>query len=262
MNNQQNFQKVAFLDTNILHYIGIYLEYAQKEGLSLSVDKEKAIQNINGRADADLKKSLKQGLETVYFLSGHKVQVQYSPISELELLSGRARGRAILSAAKEKVPDRMWSRFREEQISDRVSVDDLKDVKDGVDRLTSLLKESGVAVKMSGGDEMRDVLELAKGINGLIYMEAKDSIIYASTLLAKADCLFSADEYLRDTINKIRGMGSSGDTDRYKGIRKQLRQLSDIRPGTAVEVELPSAHTITAQGNVKPALVLKCNRSS
>ena len=253
MNDRQDFWKVVFLDTNTLHYIGIYLEYAQEKSLyPYSQDiKEKAIANINEQAKADVKPSLKRGLEAVDYFRSSGVQVQYSPISELELLTGKARGRALLSAAKEGVPDRMYSRLREGQISDRVGVAGLKQIKEKVDGLTSLLKDSGVAVEMSVSNETRDVLELAKGINGLIYMEPKDSIIYASTLVAKADYLFTNDEYLRNTINTIQGLRSSGDTTRDREIRRQLRQLVS---GTADEVELPSAHTITADGKDEPKI--------
>ncbi len=259
MNDRQDFWKVVFLDTNTLHYIGIYLEYAQEKSLyPYSQDiKEKAIANINEQAKADVKPSLKRGLETVDYFRSSGVQVQYSPISELELLTGKARGRALLRAAREGVPDRMYSRFLEKEISARVGVDDLKEVKEKVDGLTSLLEKLDVVVKMSRGDETRDVLELAKGINGLIYMQAMDSIIYASTLVAKADYLFTSDKYLRNTINRIQGLRSSGDTTRDREIRRQLRQLvSNIipGPGTADKVELPSAHTITAGGTAKPEI--------
>ena len=259
MNNQQDLQKLVFLDTNTLHYIGIYLEYAQERSLyPYSQDaKEKAIANINEQAKADVKPSLKRGLETVDYFRSSGVEVQYSPISELELLTGKARGRALLSAAKEGVPDRMYSRFLEKEISARVGVAGLKEIKEKVDGLTSLLKDSGVAVEMRVSNETRDVLELAKGINGLIYMQAMDSIIYASTLVAKADYLFTSDEYLKKTINRIQGLRSSGDTTRDREIRRQLRQLVNNiipGPGTADKVELPSAHTITAGGTAKPEI--------
>ena len=258
MDSQQNLQRIAFLDTNILHYIGIYLEYAKGSDLfpwspeKSTAEKENAAARVDNLEEAGLKKSLKQGLETIAFLSAQEVQVQYAPVSELELLNGRAKGRAILSAAKEGVPDRMWSRLGEEEIRERVDISELTTVKDGINGLTSLLGESGIAVRTNDRDRTRDVLELAKGINGLIYIEAMDSIIYASALVAKADYLFTADKYLRDTVNYI---CSPNDIAPYEEIREKLRQLvGDITLGTADEVELPSAHMITADGNVKPAI--------
>jgi hypothetical protein len=256
MNEQNVIQKLAFLDTNTLHYIGIYLEYAKKNDLfpksTNDIAKEAAAENVNSLAEADLRKSLKRGLETVYFLSTNAVQVQYAPISELELLTGRTKGKAIVSAAKEGVPDRMWSRFREDEIRERVTPADLLKIKDKVDELTFMLEESGVAVKTSHGNETNEVLALAKGINGLVYMEAMDSIIYASALVIQADYLFTSDEYLKKTVNYIH---SPNGESRYEEIRRELQQLvSHLILGEADAVELPSAHTITSDGTLKPDL--------
>ncbi|MXX10352.1 MAG: hypothetical protein F4201_01670 [Nitrospira sp. SB0677_bin_15] len=250
------FQKLAFLDTNTLHYIGIYLEYAKENGLFPNVaqnatkEKDSAVESLNNLAEVDLRKSLKRGLETVYFLSTNDVQVQYAPISELELLTGRTKGKAIVSAAREGVPDRMWSHFREDEIRERVTLTDLVDVKDKVDGLTSILQESGVAVKTRRSDQTNEVLELAKGVNGLVYMEAVDSIIYASALVAQADYLFTSDGYLKKTVNSIHNPNGES---RHEEIRRKLQQLvSRIILGRADAVELPSAHTITADGKLEP----------
>ena len=258
MNDRNALQKLAFLDTNTLHYIGIYLEYAKENDLfprganDAAKEKEAAAENVNNLAEVDLKKSLKRGLETVYFLSTQDVQVEYAPVSELELLTGKTKGKAIMSAAKEGVPDRMWSRFREDEIRERVASTDLADIKDKVDRLTSMLEESGVAVKTSRSDQTSEALELAKGINGLVYMKSMDSIIYASAIIAQADYLFTADEYLKETVNYIHGPNSES---RYEEIRRKLQQLvSQIILGNADAIELPSAHTITPDGTLKPTL--------
>lgn len=252
---ERNFlHKVAFLDTNTLHCIGIYLEYAKKKGLFPwdTDEKEAAIKNVNDLADAALKKSLKRGIETIDFLSTQDVQVQYAPVSELELLTGRTKGKAILIAANEGVPDRMWSQLREKEIHERVSPNDLADIKYRVDELTSMLGESGVAVKTSRSDQANDALELATGINGLVYMGAMDSIIYASAIVAQADYLFTMDGYLRTTVHHIH---SPCDKPRYEEIRRQLQQLvSQIILGSTTDVVLPSAHTVTADGALEPEL--------
>lgn len=252
MKKAQPFWKVAFLDTNTLHYIGIYLEYAKKNNLSPQDPKAKAIAKINNLSEADLQKSLKKGLKTIDFLSTQDVQVQYAPISELELLTGKAKGKAILSAAKEGISDRMWSRFREEEIRDRVGPTDLADIKDRIDGLTSMLEEFGIAVKTSLSNQASDVLELAKEINGLVYMGAMDSIIYANALVVQADYFLTSDGYLKDTINHIHDPRGE---PQYKKIKQQLREIvRRIILGNADDVELPSAHTVTDRGTLKPDL--------
>lgn len=257
MNEKQSFRRVVFLDTNTLHYIGVYLEYAKENRLfpmgtkDTAKEKEAAAENVNNFAEVVVRKSLKRGLETVYFLLRQEnVQVQYAPVSELELLTGRTRGKAIMSAAKEGIPDRMWSHFREDEIRERVSLTELADIKERVDGLTSMLEESGVAVKTGGRDRTSEVLELARGINGLVYMEPIDSIIYASSLVAQADYLFTADGYLKETVNYIYGLGSE---PHYEEIRKKLQELiSQIILGNPNDVELPSSYTVTADGGVRP----------
>ena len=252
MNDQSAFQKLAFLDTNTLHYIGIYLVYAKENNLYPRGLKEAAKENVNDLADTNLKKGLKRGLETIYFLSTQDVQVQYAPVSELELLIGRTKGKAIMSAAEEGVPDRMWSRFREDEIRERVGPTDLAIIQSRIDRLTSMLEESDVAVKTSHSDQASDALELAKGINGLVYMGAMDSIIYASALVAQADYLFTADEHLKKTVNYIY---SPCGKSRYEGIRRLLQQLvSRIILGNADDIQLPRAHTVTGEGELSPSL--------
>lgn len=252
MNDSHSLQKVAFLDTNTLHYIGIYLEYAKENDLYPWGFKEAAKKNMNDLSDVDLKKSLKRGIETIDFLSTQDVQVQYAPVSELELLTGRAKGKAILSAAKEGVSDRMWSRFREEEIRERVGPTDLTDIKDRVDGLTSMLEESGIAVKTSRSDQASDVLELAKDINGLVYMEAMDSIIYANALVIQAAYLLTSDGYLKDTVNHIHNPCGK---PHYEKIKQKLQEIvGRIILGNADDVELPSAHTVTDRGTLKPDL--------
>lgn len=251
MKKMQSFRQVAFLDTNTLHYIGIYLEYAKKNDLypqDLKA-KEVAVAKVNNLPEANLQKSLKKGLETIDFLLNQDVQIQYAPISELELLTGKARGKAMLRAAEEGVSDRIWSRFREEDIRERVGPTDLAEIKDKIDGLTSVLGEFGIAVKTIRSDQASDVLELAKDINGLVYMDAMDSIIYANALVVQADYFLTSDEYFKNTINHIRGKSH------YEGIKQQLREIvGRIILGNADDVELPSAHTVTDRGTIKPQL--------
>ena len=256
MIEKNGFHKVAFLDTNTLHYIGIYLEYAKGKGLfpwnieDSASGKDVAIENVNNKAEANLKKSLKRGIETVDFLLTQNVQVQYAPISELELITTRTKGKEIISAANEGIPDRILSRFYEEEIQELVDTTDLANIKGRVNSLSTMLEESGVAIETK--HQTNESLELANEINGLVYVDAMDSIIYASAILAQADYLFTADKYLKNTVNDIH---NPPDNSRYGKIRQQLQQLvSQIILGNAEDIELPSAHTITADGNPQPDL--------
>lgn len=183
------------------------------------------------------------------------LQVEYSLVSELELIAGKTKGQAIMSLAKEGVPDRMWSRFpQEDLIRDRVRLQDMSRITGSIDELATLLEKSGVALRIHASQRTGDVLDLAKFVNGLVYMEPMDSIIYASTLIAEADFLFTSDKFLRKTVNQIQ----RGEGDRYSEINTRLSdQVGRMIVRSSDEVELATAHGVTPDGNIRPELPSK-----
>ena len=251
MNRQHKFQKVVFLDTMTLHYIRLCLEYAKDNNLPYPKDRQ-AASNLGSCFDKvpekRLKESLKQGLETITLLSNNDVQIEYAPVSELEMLTGIAKGDALIKAAKEGVPSRMWSRFPENEIRERITTAELEAIKDRIDGLDSMLEESGVVVTSSDSKRTNDVNDLAKCIVSLIYMGEMDSIIYASALIAGADYLVTADSYLKKTVNLVHDSADG----RYKGIRQTLKKfISDLTLEESSVVELPRAFTVTHNGKLK-----------
>lgn len=266
MSDKYEYLKVAFLDTNTLHYIGLYLCYAKKNKLypwtagARTKDVDAAKDDVSNFAEDNLKLSLKRGLATVHVLLTHNLQVQYSPASELELLTGKTRGKAILSAAKEGIPDRMWTRFYEDEVRSRLNLADMKAISETVHRLSVTLEDSGVAVKANVQDRTQDALYLAKEINGVVYMEPMDSIIYASSIIAGADYFVTADGSLIRTINCIRdGDGNPS----YERISKRLKKrVSGIHLESPDEVDLPRAFTVTPAGTLRPDVQLARGRGS
>ena len=223
---EEDCKVVAFLDTNALHSIHLYLARAEREGLYPFAAGEdtiaKAREHLGNVQDSNLKKGLKQGLDIVTGLAGPEVdvRVEYSPVSELELIAGRAKGRAIVSAAREGIPDRMWTRFHEPEVSERLTMADLSEVKTSVERLGSAMERAGIPATVSDPERTRDALDLAKEIAGLVYLRMADSVIYASALVAGADCLITRDEYFRKTVNHIRNGENT-----YVEIKQKLRVL-------------------------------------
>ena len=230
MSSTYRHQKVAFLDTNVVHYIGLYLKYAKDEDLfpwdSAEEDDESAVTRASRAVDSieenNLADALKKGLATVAMVATEALSVQYAAVSQLELLTGRAKGQAILDAAGEGLPARMWSRFSEDEIARRVSIERLTDIKADVNNLTEMLGDARIAVVESRLGPTVEVLGLAMGINGLVYVDAMDSIIYANALLSQADYLYTADGYLKRTVNRI---ANPEQGSRYLQIKEQLRQL-------------------------------------
>ena len=253
MNEEQTFRKVVFLDTMTLHYIRLCLEYAKNYNLEFPTDEQTVsiLKNHFGSVSEEpLRESLLKGLETIYLLSRHDVQIEYAPVSEIEMLTGIAEGEARIKMAQEGIPYRMWSGFSQREIRDRIAAEDLAAIKDRIDTLDSRLEESGVTVTRSDSNRTNEVIELAKGIVGLIYMGEIDSIIYASAVAAGADYLVTADGYLRKTVNNIR----DSKDQRYEEIRRKLNELiSEVILETSGEFDLPQAFRVTHTGKGVPS---------
>ena len=141
------------------------------------------------------------------------------------------------NAAREGIPDRMWTRFREQEISARLSTAVLKDIRTKVEGLGPALEKADILATVSDLDRTRDVFELAKGISGLVYLEMADSVIYASALVAGADYLLTGDEYFRKTVNRIR----TGQ-EPYDEVRRKLQALiGQITLDLPDDIDLPEA---------------------
>ena len=212
MNTEYPFRKVGFLDTNSLHFISLYMSYAEKEHLypfeSDATEATEAIGIAKGRlqeTQGQLRESLLDGLEIISWMKTNGAKVEYSPMTRLELLTGRLRGRALQAAATEGIPDRMWNHFwaDEEEIYKRLTPKDLEDTYAGIDSLEAVLTGAGIEVSVDV-ERARDVLELANVISERVYVQAVDCVIYASAVVARADHLITRDSYLRKTVNRIR----------------------------------------------------------
>ena len=200
-------RKVAFLDTNVLHFMDLYLRRAKDHGLfPFGSDETAARESLKAIEYESLKLKLNKGLNVLEHLRrGNNFHVEYSSACELELMAGRARGKAIEKAAAEGVPERMWwSRFTDSDVGDRLVASDLTTIGETVEGLRRLIDEAGIDATVGRSDRSRDVLELAKDVMGIVYMSAMDSIIYAGALVAEADNVFSYDDYLRKTVNRLK----------------------------------------------------------
>ena len=254
--NDENISRVAFLDSNTLHYIRLYLSHAKENnfypfGNNHDLTNLRSI--LGSGSDSELAKALKRGLETVRYIAGEDriEHVEYAAVSELELLSGMARGKALIKTAGVSPPHRMWTRVQEKYIHDLLSSADLCEVRSSVDELTSLLEDSAIAVRSDHRERTRDVVELAKDIASLLYMEPMDVVIYASALIAQADYFFTSDRYLRKTVNDI----CNGRSPRFREINQRLKEcINHITKWPADKVVLASAHQINADGTQEPEL--------
>ena len=244
---EENHTVVVFLDTNALHFIRLYI-WTKEQGLdpaSTQGDGVAEAKKQTAKHRGNLEKRLEQGRKIVASLARPDVRVEYSPVSELELMAGRAKGKAMENAAREGIPDRMWTRFREEEISVRLKVADLTDIRTRVEGLGPALERAGISATVSNPSRTRDVLDLAKDITGLVYLGMADSVIYASALVAGADYLITRDMYFRKTVNRVR----SGQKP-YDEAKQQLRdRIARITLDTPNDVGLPEARRALTHKN-------------
>lgn len=243
MNQQDNSQKMAFLDTNTLHYMGIYLAHSskykypnicedKKSELKRRLEANKERENSN---DAYIQ-SVCQGFGVIDFLRTKNIRVEYSPISELELISGRIKGAAILAAARESIPDRMWSRFYEPEVRERMDIKETRQISARMNVFLETLKELEISIGYSDLQKDRDVLRLAKEIVSLVYMAGMDSIIYAWAIFSRADYLITFDGSFKKVVNRVQKPVD----DHYRHIASKLKRC--VREVTLVnegEIVLP-----------------------
>lgn len=233
-------QGVAFLDTTALHCIGIYLNFCRKERMDPCPPNDNRTsmnERLAAMRDQDLEKSIRSGVTTIDWLRSKDLQVEYSVVSELELVSGRVHGIALLNAAREGIPDRMWTRFSEDDVQRRVDGQTLRDIADEVGELASQLDELGIS-KLRAYAGARDVWDLSRKLAGLVYLSPNDNLIYSGALYVEADYLITADNYLRRMVNKVHNSNKA----HFREVRDQVRaKVGDALLTAATDVSLPSA---------------------
>lgn len=240
MTVQDSCQKVAFLDTNALHFMRLYLDYCKKEKLSPDLSSEIDVGTIEKRlkedkSDQTLKASIRKGLKTIEWLLSQDLRIEYSPVSELELISGLARGHAIRAAAAEGIPGRMWGRISDDDIQRRVTAEELKKIGDRIKELPDELDEISISKLPSA--EYRDIWELSKSLAEIIYLSPNDGIIYASALYVRAEYLVTGDKYFRNMVKRIH----NSDKPLFHEIRRQVRRNVDMVSLGGSPVGLPAA---------------------
>ena len=214
---------IVLLDTNVLHYLDLYAKRAKQFGW-YPFGTSDATPSPYKRLNEDLKK----GKAVMRYICDNHVQVQYSPVSELELLTGRLRGRALVKAANEGIPDRMWSNFRESEVSARLLVDDFDEIYRGIDSLVEILAEPEIETVVSYVERMSEVWRMARGVARLVFLETRDCLIYATALVVGAEYLVTSDSYFRTTVNSIRNSHRKGNGAKVRTLVKDILPIDTV----------------------------------
>ncbi len=242
-------QRLLFLDTNVMHYARLFLEFARGHNLSpCADDRESDIRGLLGTYGRRARDNLINGRKALAYLRGQCDQgarIEYSPVSRLELACGLLRGRALLDAAREGIPHRMWSRMDEYEMLSRIPPTAYEAVQRDTDGLEQRFQAVGVDIAETSQGRMHDVWSLARLLLGLVYLDFGDSMVYASAVLAEADELVTDDGYLQCVANRIENPGGIQESETrayFEGVRRTLVELVSGTVGIdARDVCIPKA---------------------
>ena len=234
-------RQLAYLDTNALHYLSLWLSKARERDLyPFPIDGPGTIEAAVAVAEAVpekvLSESLLKGLWTIFFLVDDQMDMHYAMISRLELTKGRALGRAIQKLATSGVPDRMWGKVGEGEVNRLITVQDLQNIQARIGELFSVLSDLGVYHDSRLGAQ-RDILDLAQSIMGVVYLDVADSIIYAGAIDARADYVIADDGAFMYTINKIHN--PSADPSWELAQQELISRISRVRLWDIDSISLP-----------------------
>lgn len=248
---EEQFQPLLFLDTNALHYARLYLGFAKQHNLppvGTSTDNPDDIIENRYRNRKKTGQSFKTGRKLVNYLlnsCNEGARIEYSPVTKVELMCGQLRGKAMLNAAEEGIPYRMWNRIDEREILDRLQSDVYAEVWQEMENLDELFSSAGIDIEESNRERMKSVWLMAQQILRFVFLDLGDCAVYASALLAEADELITDDGYFRDLVNAIENANVHREVEKreYFGkLETELKQIvADAIGIKASEVKLPKA---------------------
>lgn len=244
------YRPILILDTNAIHYARLYLEFARTNILppfGLAPSDVGATINALVPTSRNLQDNLKKGWRLVEYLrprSNAGDTIQYSPVAQVELVSGRLRGEAILDAASENIPHRLWTRFDEREIFARLEWDVYERIQTEINDLDHLFHTAGVDVTPVDAPTMAQVWAVARRVLGCIYLELGGCAVYASALLVEATELLSGDNYFRELVGWVHNPGSAPPHARTHFGRANAYLKSIV--ATAIGVEASKIHLPTA----------------
>jgi hypothetical protein len=238
------------LDTNNLHFCRLYIDFAEKEGLApfSTGDFSAAAAQLKARFLGRTLNSYTKGSKLVEYLrkrcAADSAQVEYCPVTGLEVICGLLRGKAILDAAQEGITHRMWGKIEEAEILDRLTPAIYNDVQQHVTDVEGQFQKAGIDLRETDPGRLRETWGLARALLGLIYLDVDDAIVYASALLAEADEFLTADSYLKTLANNIQNAGGLTEPDKtyFLTVQGAIANLLAKMIGVSVaEVTLPKA---------------------
>ncbi len=269
LKNAPDLQRLAFLDTNVLHFMDLYIAEVPVEiryprlGVAEQDEMDGVLQcaedasfkrtvayiaSEKERGEREFWDSVGNGLKAVKFIrdgcDGTPYQVEYAPVSELELMEGRVRGSVVEQFAREGAPPRMWTRgIPEKVVESRVGREKRKEIWQGVGGLRQALGDMDIQVADSRTGNTIEVMDLAKRVMRNVHLSVCDAIVYASAMVARAEYVVTTDRHLYRVVMGIKRAATGGGDRIYRKAAEEIRGL--------VVGELPDSHLVRVGGKQK-----------
>ena len=105
MTKRNDVRSVVYLDTNSLHYLDLFVRYVQHSGFIVNnIGSEAFEKQLEQVDEVGYRRSLQRGRRIISFVLREDAQVEFSHISNIELLCGRVRGAVIENRCKRGNP--------------------------------------------------------------------------------------------------------------------------------------------------------------
>lgn len=205
-------QCVVVLDTNVLHCVRLYLTYANRrrryphEGVQWSKTKTYIERRVK---EERLRKSLICGGEVLHFMESNGVELSRCSAVELELFRLEAfscgLGKAI---RKSQVRGRWFSRFEDKEVNWWMTRKERQSIVASLEETFETLDSLSIRVSELDPGTASGVVDLARGIAAIVYMDALDGVVYAHALAAAATHLVTRDSRLKTVVNDFKNPSS------------------------------------------------------
>jgi len=237
---------VIIVDTNALHHLGLYLDFAIPLGLIKDYS-DRPIEEIKSEyKTSKVSEDLQRGFKFAQYLKKRSDKgdtIIFSGFSKLELKCGTLKGKAIVNAATLGLPYRMWNRLDEYEILSRLSDNDYSDVDKRLNCIISTSNSAGINIAPYTTKDYDGLFDLADWIMSSVYLDCGDCIVYAHALFETADVIVTGDGYFKRVIANIRSAPKQPKTLEgrfYSTLRKKIESwFTDIMGYEEDEIVIP-----------------------
>ncbi len=230
----------------LLHCVRLYLSYAEGKRRFPHQDVQWRVTEDYIRRRVEEKKvcdALIRGGRVLHFMKRNGVEFVRCSAVEVELFRLEAFSCALRTAmGRSRVRGRWFSQFGDEEVDRWMAPQDRESVVSSLDETFYALDSFGIRVSDLDPATASDVVQIARGIMTMVYMDAMDSVVYANALVAAATHLVTSDGRFSNVVNGFKNPCSEG----ARACSKKLTSL--VRACTGMELayrEFPVSQNIS-----------------